>query len=491
MNRRVILAGLGATLAGPALARAPDTAIRPALRRGAVSAAQVTEVSALIEAAGLGGKVAYAVADARSGALLETRSHLAALPPASVTKAVTAHYALERLGPGYRFRTRLIATGPLVRGRIEGDLVLEASGDPTLDSDDLGAMAEALKAAGVATVQGRFLVVPAGIPETAAIDHGQPDHVAYNPGVAGLNLNLNRVHFEWLRAGSDYTFTLEARSGRYRPATTTSAMEIVERPAPVYDYVHSGGVDRWSVAKSALGAKGARWLPVRRPVAYALDALMSVMRSQGISLPAPQIAARAPGGLVLYEAVSPPMADVLRRMLDRSTNLTAEVVGQTATLARGGSLQTLRASASEMATWLRRETKARRPRFVDHSGLGEANDLTPRDMVAALNFAGPSGALAGLMKPWYYRNSQGVYDRASPIRLAAKTGTLNFVSGLAGFVLPPGGRALAFAVFAADEDRRRTIPRAAREKVPGARSWGRRARVLQDKLLKRWTALYA
>ena len=112
-------------------------------------------------------------------------------------------------------------------------------------------------------------------------------------------------------------------------------------------------------------------------------------------------------------------------------------------------------------------------------------------MVAALNFAGPSGALAGLMKPWYYCNSQGGYDRASPIRMAAKTGTLNFVSGLAGFVLPPGGRALAFAVFAADEDRRRTIPRAAREKVPGARSWGRRARVLQDKLLKRWTALYA
>ena len=75
--------------------------------------------------------------------------------------------------------------------------------------------------------------------------------------------------------------------------------------------------------------------------------------------------------------------------------------------------------------------------------------------------------------------------------MRAKTGTLNFVSSLAGFVTVPGGRDLAFAIFTADTARRDAIPPAERERPPGSKSWARRSRRLQKQLIREWTARLA
>jgi len=73
--------------------------------------------------------------------------------------------------------------------------------------------------------------------------------------------------------------------------------------------------------------------------------------------------------------------------------------------------------------------------------------------------------------------------------VVAKTGTLNFVSALAGYLRTAGGRDLVFAIFTVDPDRRaRAI--AAQDEVPeGARGWNQRARRLQQQLLQRWGAV--
>ncbi len=80
--------------------------------------------------------------------------------------------------------------------------------------------------------------------------------------------------------------------------------------------------------------------------------------------------------------------------------------------------------------------------------------------------------------------------RDHPVKVAAKTGTLNFVSGLGGFLTTVDGTDLAFAIFTADVDRRATIPRALRERPEGARNWNRRSRKLQRTLIERWGSLY-
>lgn len=49
------------------------------------------------------------LAEAGTGAVIEAHQGGLALPPASVGKILTALYALDRLGPGRRFETRLRA----------------------------------------------------------------------------------------------------------------------------------------------------------------------------------------------------------------------------------------------------------------------------------------------------------------------------------------------------------------------------------------------
>ena len=53
--------------------------------------------------------------------------------PASTTKLLTEGTLLAKLGADYRFHTRVYRTGPVdSKGRLKGDIVLVASGDPAL-----------------------------------------------------------------------------------------------------------------------------------------------------------------------------------------------------------------------------------------------------------------------------------------------------------------------------------------------------------------------
>ena len=76
------------------------------------------------------------------------------------------------------------------------------------------------------------------------------------------------------------------------------------------------------------------------------------------------------------------------------------------------------------------------------------------------------------------------------VSVRAKTGTLNFVSALAGYLTAPDGRVMAFAVFTADMPRRATLTRAQRERPEGGRAWNGRSKRLQQGLIERWGAFH-
>ncbi len=500
-DRRWVLGALLAGAATRALADPPATSPRPRPRPLSAAAAQagasavaprpaVPAAAALIEAARLGGSVAYAVADARTGEMLELRDPALALPPASVAKAITALYALEALGAQHRFRTQAIATGPVEGGRLAGDLVLVGGGDPVLTTDTLGDMAAALAAAGLRAVEGRFLIHAAALPFVPQIDPAQPEHVGYNPAVSGLNLNHNRVHFEWRRAGGQWQVAVDARGERFRPAVAMAEVRIVQRAAPLFTFAAEAGRERWTVAAASLGNGGSRWLPVRRPDLYAGEVFRTLARAQGIALPAPQPAAGEMRGTVLAEARSDELAVILRDMLRFSTNLTAEAVGLSASAARGGPVGSLAESARRMGAWGAERLGLAAPRFVDHSGLGDAARLSPADMVQALLRAGAEGRLRPILRPFAMRDARGSEIRNHPLRVVAKTGTLNFVAGLGGYLATPSGRDLAFAIFAADVPRRDRLAPSERERPAGGSEWTARARRLQQQLIERWGTLY-
>ena len=156
-------------------------------------------------------------------------------------------------------------------------------------------------------VTGRLRIWEGAVPFARVIDKTQPEHVGYNPSVSGLNLNFNRVHFEWKRSGAAYNVTMQARSLRYRPEVRTARMSIETRGQPVFVYKDGGDHDKWSVAKSALGNGGARWLPVRRPGDYAGDVFATLARSQGIVLRIGPPLKSAPKGQVLVQHSSVPL----------------------------------------------------------------------------------------------------------------------------------------------------------------------------------------
>lgn len=471
----------------PAAAGAP----RPSPRMGGDQTPAPRSIEELIKKARLGGKVCFAVADARTGLLLESRNGNFGMPPGSTAKTITAAYALSKLGGEHRFHTRILATGPVIDGQLNGDLILAGDGDPSLDTDALGDMAGDLKALGLREVRGRFLIFTGALPFIRQIDKNQLDHVSYNPAISGLNLNFNRVHFEWKRQAAGYDVAMDARARRFRPRVSSAQMRIIDRQLPVYTYSDGGVTDDWTVARSALGKKGARWLPVRNPVTYAGEVFQTLARSYGIVLPQARDIKKLPDATtVLAEAPSAPLAEIIRSMLKYSTNLTAEVLGLAATESQQIQVSTLKKSAVVMTNWAEEALGLKQSSFVDHSGLGGKSRVTAEDFVTALVKIGPDGQVANLMKNVPMLDQKNRIVRDHPIQIRAKTGTLNFVSALTGFMTTNDGTELAFAVLTANLARRKVAEKSGQEIPAGLRSWTHRSRRLQQDLIERWGLLY-
>ncbi len=485
LTRRGFLASALASAALPAAAEAPSVSLRPRMRD--LARARTSGLDRMLREAGISGQVVFAVADAETGNVLEGRRTRVPLAPASVTKAITALYALDVLGPQHRFVTEVVALGEIKEGILTGDLALVGGCDPTLDTRALADLAAQLKAAGLREVRGRFLVYENALRPLHSIDPGQPDHLGYSPAVSGIALNYNRVHFEWKRqAAKSYKVTMDARTSGFRPEVSMAKMRVVDRSLPVYTYEEAEDQDHWTVARGALGREGARWLPVRRPGLYAGDVFATLARSHGIVLKSAELVEARPLGARLGSVESPPLREILHGMLKYSNNLTAEMVGQAASVVRAGRPHTLAASARQMNLWAMETLGMESPAFVDHSGLGSASRVTAQDMVRALSAAHRDAALRPILKPVTMRDAQGRPVKNHPVKVQAKTGTLNFVSGLAGYITAPGGREMVFAIFSADEEIRATITRANRERPEGARPWANRSRRLQRALLARW-----
>jgi D-alanyl-D-alanine carboxypeptidase/D-alanyl-D-alanine-endopeptidase (penicillin-binding protein 4) len=92
------------------------------------------------------------------------------------------------------------------------------------------------------------------------------------------------------------------------------------------------------------------------------------------------------------------------------------------------------------------------------------------------------------MKGFSLRDDQGRTIKNHPIRVDAKTGTLNFVSTLAGYLTARDGTELVFAIFTGDVARRARAKNA--EAPEGAGEWVKRSKILQSRLVERWGLLY-
>lgn len=480
MDRRQLLASGISLIAFPGAASALTRSARPVKRPADLPRSSDVSASGIVAQAKLPGETSFTLLNIDTGEIEGSHAPELRLPPASVVKAVTAVFALEKLGSDFRFATHLGFNGQMRNGVLDGDLILIGGGDPTLDTDGLARLAQRAKDAGLREVRGALLYWSGALPRVDRIDPTQPEHLGYNPTITGLNLNFNRVHFEWNAAQNDVAVTMQARSQRYRPAVQVARMSIATRNAPVYTYEEGAGFDQWTVARSALGAEGSRWLPVRFPAKYAAEVLETFLSAQGIRV-ARRNETENPGAWnELARVESEPLSVLCRDMLKFSTNLTAECLGLRAS--RSG---TLRDSGDAMATWAKATLGLRHIACWDHSGLGDQSRISSIDL--ARFFASPT--VETRIRPLLsehsatYTTTAGGSEKGPQIY--AKTGTLNFVSGLGGYVEAADGARFAFGVLNAHLERRSQLTRAQMERPDGGRSWVRRARNLQSQLITR------
>ena len=348
-----------------------------------------------------------------------------ALTPASTLKLVTATAALRRLGPDFRFVTDVRSLAPPTGGVVDGPLWLVGSGDPLIQTADytalfedqpriatpFEALADAVVAAGVREVRGPVVG-----------DESRYDALRYMPMWKPGYLTDNEV----------------------------------------------GPIGALSVNDNFAVYSRSRALPAVDPPVNAAAVLTALLRARGVVVAAEAAAGPAPATAVAVASMSsPPLAQVVTEMLQDSDNQTAEMLVKElgARFAGAGTWQdglaVVRAAATEAGV------PGDQYAAVDGSGLDRSDRLTCAAILDTLHAAGPSGPLAqGL--PVASRTGtlrKRLVDTVAAGRVRAKTGTLDHVAGLAGFVDRPGTAALAFALLANDLPDRAATGRALQDRV--------------------------
>lgn len=104
----------------------------------------------------VGTTTAISIRRASDGQVVYTNEGDRRVRPASVMKLFTAAAALENLGASHTFETKVYIDGKIKEGVLEGNIYLAGGGDPTLGAADLKTLALAVKEKGIHTIQGNI-----------------------------------------------------------------------------------------------------------------------------------------------------------------------------------------------------------------------------------------------------------------------------------------------------------------------------------------------
>lgn len=454
--------GSNGTGAGSAIAAPKDQSQRKAWL--------VTRMNAAIAARPTLGRarIGYAMQDLTTGEFLAAREPDGKLNLASNAKVLTSMAALSALGGGFKWRTSVYTLEPPDEtGLVKGDLYVRGRGDPTLSVGALEQLAADVAARGIRTVEGKLVL------DTTYFDnHVEPPHfdeqpkerASFRAPVAAFGVNRSSVTMTIMaEPGGGARVTLDPVT-EYTKVTKDEVTSVLTgrtrlrlEMKPKRDHVEleitgqiRAGEGSWDLRRR-----------VDDPARFAAIVFKKELEQKGVTIRKNQIAFAAipQTAKIVAHHDSPPLSEVVRIMNKYSDNYLAESV-----------LKTLGAETKGTpgaATWpdalaaLTRELgkhglAAGTYRVGNGSGLYSATEVTPRQLVTVLARAhadyriGPE-LLASLPTGGYdgtlARRYQG---KAAFGRVRAKTGTLDKVNTLAGYVGVEGNHVVAFAVLVND-----------------------------------------
>jgi serine-type D-Ala-D-Ala carboxypeptidase/endopeptidase (penicillin-binding protein 4) len=391
--------------------------------------------------------------------------------PASNMKIVTLSVAAQRLGWDYVFETRVLATGPVEQGVLNGDLLIVGGGDPSINSRPdsprgvFDAWADLLRTAGVATIDGRIVGDDRAF-EVGGLGNGWAwDDLAYGYAapVGALQYNENAVQVIIRPApvvGGLASVTLRPGGSGLSVECRVVTSEANE-PANVVERRLPGSGELVVAGRVPIGSPDiVRTASVDSPAQFFVQALHDALVADGIVVRHPPVRwtqlAEAPDparGRVLFTHRSAPLSEIATVLMKVSQNLYAETLLKTLGKRTGtGTVADGRSVLRDVLdAW---GVPADSYVLADGSGLSRYNYVTADTLVlilrlmatdprhaaafeATLPVAGADGTMAHRM--------QGTRAEGNA---RAKTGSIANVRSLSGYVTTLDGERLAFSIVA-------------------------------------------
>lgn len=357
-----------------------------------------------------------------------------AMCPASALKSLTAGAALETLGPDFRYETTLaISEFP----EQATSLRLIGSGDPTLETADLDALADAAVKAGLKNVIGSMRADGSAFPFHPINDHWVWGDLgnAYGTGAYAINVSHNaaRIIFSagksegekasLLRTEPDITplvsFTNSVTTG---PLGSGDGVTIYS--SPLSPAIRATGTVPLGAREFSVNAA------IPNPPAFAIHYLRAAMEKRGVT-----IEDALPATSKLFPIAthrSAPLVEIIRHMQAASDNLEAQCLFLTM-----GVREKQNPAAFLEAHWRKRGVDFKALRIVDGSGLARATMIRPIDL-ARVHFLAAKGKSGAAFVDTLPASADG--------KTRSKRGAMSGVRTEAGFFYQ-GNRRFTFALM--------------------------------------------
>jgi D-alanyl-D-alanine carboxypeptidase/D-alanyl-D-alanine-endopeptidase (penicillin-binding protein 4) len=151
------------------------------------------------------------VADVETGEIIVDWMSTEPRNPASTLKLMTTLAALDILGPAYTWQTDVYALGPIEEGRLDGDLLIRGTGDPFLVTERVWQLARSLRRTGLEIVDGDLIVDDTHF-EVGPYDPGAFDKQplrAYNVAPNALLMNFKVIRYWFTPEGDGVRIELD------------------------------------------------------------------------------------------------------------------------------------------------------------------------------------------------------------------------------------------------------------------------------------------
>jgi D-alanyl-D-alanine carboxypeptidase/D-alanyl-D-alanine-endopeptidase (penicillin-binding protein 4) len=431
----------------------PRTAEQEALKKALLELTQRQPLSQ--------SRLGVQIIDLDDGTVLFSKDADALMNPASNVKLVTAAVALARLGVEYRFDTEfLIEPGvPVERLRT---LWVRGKGDPSLTTERLHGIASELQHLGVREITD--LLLDDSYFDGERLAPGYEEELSDRPyaapsGALSLNANAVGVYLRAAAPGARAIVEIEPPSDYFEVVNAAVGSNSRARRASVAS-AWTGSQQRITVRGTVpIAGDWAAWKRIDNPPLYFGFTLKRVLEMHGIRVKnKPRMGEVPERAKLLHVARSETLDLMLKRLNKYSSNFVAEQLLK-ALGAEGKGAPGSTANGVKVAEeFLEREVGIPRGSYIlrNGSGINDTNRFTPRQLTQLLRVMWDRFPLAP-----EYLSSVGIAGKDGTLRyrfegseavgrLRAKTGTLEDVSALSGYVQSVGGERFAFSVMVND-----------------------------------------